>query len=465
MELAIPWAKNYNLTVPSEQEAAYSLGNIWFNTKDCKTYEDVRERLREIRGEMRAALSEIDDSQRESILRRIGNYPIYHGGLEVLSAVANILKRYHVFSNTNWFVLFDEVEYLDDWQQDIVYKCLAVAAEGINVKIATLPYSHIHALDRVHPGITEYDDYQELVLALPAQVAGGEAARNQGTNLVEIARGIWNNRLHAAGLVSARLETVWPEEEYTAVLASAGASELSSTKALEEGMIDDLPESSRERACRLRNVNPMAFSDQYWRKYQQPFRMRLARKLAAQQIEVPLYWGWSTLLKACDGNCRWFLMLADECWRMFWSVQGIRPLTASEQHRAVMSWANSIERKCGSFGEHGDILREVTKRMSGYLTDSLYQRRSITREAARITTHKVSSDQAEAIAIGIAYGSLVPDLEWADTYMGRYTYPRNNIQMRLGFPIAASKALMLRKGVTVTIPDLTQALFQWWKES
>lgn len=341
---------------------------------------------------------------------------------------------------------------------------MAVAAEGINVKIATLPYSHIHALDRVHPGITEYDDYQELVLALPAQVAGGEAARNQGTKLVEIARGIWNNRLHAAALVSAPLETVWPEEEYTAVLASAGASELSSTKALEEGMIDDLPESSRERAYRLRSVNPTAFSDQYWRKYQQPFRMRLARKLAAQQIEVPLYWGWATLLKACDGNCRWFLMLADECWRMFWSVQGIRPLTASEQHRAVMSWANSIERKCGSFGEHGDILREVTKRMSGTLTASLYQRRSITREATRITTHKVSSDQAEAIAIGIAYGFLVPDLEWADTYTGRYTYPRNNIQMRLGFPIAASKALMLRKGVAVTIPDLTQAVFQWWKE-
>lgn len=71
LELAIPWATNYNLTVPSEQEAAYSLGNIWFNTKDCKTYEDVRERLREIRGEMRAALSEIDDSQRESILREL----------------------------------------------------------------------------------------------------------------------------------------------------------------------------------------------------------------------------------------------------------------------------------------------------------------------------------------------------------------------------------------------------------
>jgi predicted phosphodiesterase len=465
LEACVPWSQGYRFTAPFEGDCSRTLGSIWFNITTCNGYDGVREHLREVRFVIRKALSEADDVERAKTVAQVRGYPIYHGGLELLAAAADFLKRWEAFNNTSWFVLFDEVEYLNDWQQEVVYRYLAVSAEGINIKIATLPYSHVRALEHLTPRIVEHDDYQELALALPAQVTARDPTEDSAaTTFVEIAKGIWRGRLAAANINPVELENVWPEEEYAHVLAAAGVSNIANSDQLEVELIRDLPEESKHRAARLREHNRSAFSDQYWRKYQQPFRLRLAKRLEIDGMKVPLYWGCSTLLKACDGNCRWFLMLADECWRMFWSLGGVRPLSAEEQHRAVMSWAASIARKCGSFGEHGNSLKEIVDQIIGMLTANLYGRQCLTREIAKVKAHNITTDQANAIAIGIAYGFLVPDLESPGASTGSYTYPKADIEMRLGYPIVVSKALLLRKGVAARIPDLRQAVFPWWNE-
>lgn len=465
LEACVPWSQSYNFITPSEGDCSRNLGSIWFNITTCNSYDGVREHLREIRFAIRKGLSEGDNVERAKTLTQIREYPIYHGGLELLAAAADFLKHFQAFNNTSWFVLFDEVEYLSDWQQDVVYRYLAVSAEGINIKIATLPYSHVRALKQFSLRIVEHDDYQELALALPAQVSGPDPKEGpDSTTFIEIAKGIWRGRLAAANINPIELENVWPEEEYTQVLAAAGALDIANSDQLEAQLLEDLPDESKRRASRLRDQDRSAFSDQYWRKYQQPFRMRLAKRQEAKGLQVPLYWGCRTLLKACDGNCRWFLMLADECWRMFWSRGGVRPLSAEEQHRAVTSWAASIARKCGSFGDHGDSLKEIVDQIIRTLTANVYGRQCLTREIAKVKAYDMTTDQANAIAIGIAYGFLVPDLESLGSRPGSYTYPKVDIEMRLGYPIAVSKSLLLRKGVAARIPNLSQAVFPWWNE-
>lgn len=461
LELAFPWAQDCGFAVPPVEGLVHQLCNVWFNKKKCRTYEDIKEQLRRIRYAVRVALSERVEAKRRDKLKAVAAYPIYQGSLELLSAIADYLKAFEAFANTNWFVMFDEVENLTDWQQVFVYSYLAASAESVNVKIAALPYSHQKALEPILPPIVEDDDYKEIALALPARI--GTKKEGNTSQFLRVAQGMWRARLENAGLEYVAMEDVWPEHEYVDVIRKATSDKIAGIEELEHRLINDLPPSGRARAERLRSKKHSEFSDQYWRKYQQPFRMRFAHSVTPQGINVPLYWGWRTFIRACDGNCRWFLMLADECWRLYWAREGLRPLSAEEEHKALLAWAKAIERKCGAFGEHGDQLREIVNQLTNTLRAQLYVRQTLTRETARIETYNLTAKQQDAIALGIAYGFLVPELDAANGDGIYYTYPKSDIEMRLGYPIAVAQSLLLRKGVAARIPDLSQVVFPWCK--
>ena len=228
-------------------------------------------------------------------------------------------------------------------------------------------------------------------------------------------------------------------------------------------LIADLSDTARARASELRESDRKKFLDQYWRRYLQPFRYRLASDAASKYgLELPLVWGCRALLRACDGNCRWFLRLADECWRLYWSVDGLRPLSAYEQYAAIRNLSDSICRPTGSLTECGPELKTLIERVASEFSIRIVKRSSLVEEALTVEAKDLSDSQANAIAVGVAYGLIVPKLVVTDR--GSLFYPTKDVELRLGFPVAVHKELPLRSGTTLKISNLRQVQFPWMKE-
>lgn len=450
---------NEPLDTPTQSEAARLLSSLWFAGFIADSYSSLRVRIKQLRSQLISTLSTRNRAERHKQFNLLARNPLVRGGPGLLTDAATELARWSAYSSTRWIVLFDEVEYLNEWQQQAVYAYLAHSSGEVSAKIATLPYAHARAIRRGSANLTVGHDYFELPISL---INDGEPEDALDTampkSFAEIARGVWKARLEAAGLQYLSFEDLWPEVDYEQlagqVLGLPGGQE---RNRLEERLLDQFRPDTKERAQKLRTVQRNAFLDQYWRRYQQPFRFRLAQKTSG----LPLYWGWKTLLRACDGNCRWFLQLADECWRSYWSRDGFRPLTPEEQHNALMQWADSVYRVCGSLTEKGEELKRVVDQVGSELNARLYGARFLVEEALTVVMKSLSRNQAEAVAIGVAFGLLVPRSTSASDISA---YPTSNVQLRLGFPIAAAKKLPLRPGATLTIRDLRQVSFPWLQD-
>jgi hypothetical protein len=232
--------------------------------------------------------------------------------------------------------------------------------------------------------------------------------------------------------------------------------------ALENMLIADLKGEMRTRAQYMRQTDAPSFSDQYWRKYQQPFRFRLLSKMEKAGHTVPHYWGRRMMIRACDGNCRRFIRLADLCWQLYWS-NGLRPLTALEQNRALTKWAANIVDECAVLPVRGQDLKEITDRIAKTLRIRLINTESLGIETLVAKIESFNEAQSEAIAIGIAHGYLVPQVS-DDNELGEIMkYPTVDVRMRLGFPVAVNARLPLRSGAAAAIKNLKQVEFPWWQ--
>ena len=416
-------------------EIVLSLAERWFGDE---TRGEVRDMIDGMLRLVNTALSERDQTERERIRAQLRRIPLFAGG--VAAVVPESLST--PFDETQWAILFDEAEHLNEWQQAVVFRSFH-ADSRITTKVATLPYGHIRVLGTMSPPLVAGDDFHEIPLAAPADKDGLK-------DFAAVAEEIWQRRVGPAPALS----EVWPSTDWETVLADAGHPR--TRDELEEEMILQLSPGPAERARRLRAEDPSAFSDQYWRRYKEPFRFRFVKRLDAESA-IPLYWGVDTLLKACDGNFRWFLLFLNECWREYWEADGLRPLTAAEQHRAATQWAASIARKCGAFGERATELSDVITKIVSRMNTSLHGG-SLTEQTGRAEVSEVVQEQREAIALGIAYGFLVPERESAG-----WSYPLDSVELRLGYPIAIRNSLPLRRGTVARIADLRQVVFDWWR--
>jgi len=362
-------------------------------------------------------------------------------------------------------VLLDEVEYLNELQQDVAYEFLGQPSESVTTKIATLPYAHAQALRARKPHLAAGNDFSELVLTHSPGVDYQVARKGSTRTFTDVAAALWRSRLEKVGVSPAPdLKDVWVQTPYTTVLAEAYAASRerfpAKASAQEKFVLDaflgQLSKAERVRAVELMGRSRMQFGDQYWRKYIQPFRYRFA---ALSPAKVPLAWGWRSMLRACDGNCRWFLKLADQCWNMYWSREGMRPLSAAEQYDALRSWAESIYSVCRGLTDNGEELKRILDRVANQLRTRMIDGPSLAMEKLTVHARDLAPEQAEAVAIGIAYGYIVPRLQQrADAALG---YPSEDVELRLGFPVAVAKSLPLRAGTVLTIRDLRQVTFPW----
>ncbi|MFC1610302.1 metallophosphoesterase family protein [Myxococcota bacterium] len=452
------WAQDGSASIPSDKGFADLAGKLWFGRTGESSCQEIRLTLKRLRADVVTAGSCQDESTRTEKRRALENIPLLRGGPGPLNDIGDMLRKWSLFADTNWIVLFDEVEFLNDWQQHVVYDFVAGCTPKVSCKIATLPYAHAKTIGERNPPLVDGEDYRELPLSLTAELEFREVVDlgndDSTKTFVEVAAGIWRARLEKAGCPALSLDEVWPSPQMHEVVAAAAG--LSGREGLETALIEDLSPRARERAANLRKSDAKAFSDQYWRRYQRPFYFRLATKGDA----VPLYWGWQTLLRACDGNCRRFLQLAEECWRLYWRQDGIRPLTPSEQSQAVSHWAKARVRVVASLSRE---LLDVIEQIKGDLAARLYGGRYLTEESLRVQIRSLAGPQAEAIAVGIAYGYFVPRMvNGLDS--ASMAYPQSDVELRLGYPVAARYALPLRTGTVLTIDDLRQVVFPWLKE-
>ena len=248
------------------------------------------------------------------------------------------------------------------------------------------------------------------------------------------------------------------------VATELNPNEFNSKRDLEDLLIEQLSPRTGGRALKKQQEEPANFGNEYWRKYRKPFWFRLVKILEERpkKIELPRYWAWRTLVAACDGNCRWFLDLADECWRLYWSKGGLRPLSTKEQGKALSRLAERVNRKCGSFGDKGDILRELVRRVAQRLHNHLYGSTYIHAERTNVGIIDASTKQRDAIALGIAYSFFVPRLTEETSYEEIYVYPTTDVEVRLGYPISVAHHLLMRSVSTLRIDDLRQAELPLW---
>lgn len=71
--------------------------------------------------------------------------------------------------------------------------------------------------------------------------------------------------------------------------------------------------------------------------------------------------------------------------------------------------------------------------------------------------------QAEAVGFGVAHGFLVPRFV-GGLDPGALSYPTNEVELRLGFPLAVDRMLPLGAGATLKIPSLRQVVMPWLKD-
>lgn len=463
IELAPHLFSTSTIAFPTTDACAATLARAWVHSDDNHVQSQaLRQWLARLKADLVLALGLREDAERGRILAKCLRHPLTRGGPSALQDAAISLRTHDAYASTRWIVLFDEVEYLSEWQQRIVYDYLRHSSESVTTKIATLPYAHMQATRTASPPLVSGHEYQELALSLSSFASDGARTEfdDELPDFTTLAQGLWRARLRDSGVAHIELEQVWPEYEFEAVLAQIRPGTFT-RETLEDELIGDLAGPAATRARSLKRRSSGDFGDQYWRKYQQPFRFRLAhRKLRGKP--VPLFWGWRTLLRACDGNCRWFLQLADECWRLFWLKDGLRPLSASEQTLALTRWAKGMRAVCASLTRHGGELDQILNAIVTKLKTRLYESASLTVESASVKVRKLTIGQSEAVACGVAFGFLVPRIPAGSAEM--LSYPTSAVDLRLGFPVAVAADLPLRSGPVLVAPDLRQVTFAWYHE-
>lgn len=459
-----PIAESAKLTLPSQNELSGLLSVLWFGSKAHQSLASLRTWIKSLRSSLIAALGIRSQARRLKALSDLAQHPLARGGPGLLADAAGELRQWDALSTTRWIILFDEVEYLSEWQQQGVYSYLSHSSDLVSAKIATLPYAHARALRRGGLSLVKGNDYTELPLTLMANLELDQL-EEEGTpkKFADIARGVWSARLETAGARNYTLEELWPEAGYEDVVADELNIERGDARRrLEQRLLGQFTPATRARAEELLPDRRPSFLDRYWRRYQQPFRFRAAREFEKEGVTLPLYWGWRLMLRACDGNCRWFLQLADECWRRYWSREGFRPLTPREQDEVLVHWATGVYRVCGTLTDRGVELQQVLDGVAGELRGRLYGNRFLVEEALTVNVKHLTPKQAEAVAIGVAFGFVVPRLRPEDD--SPFSYPTDNVELRLGFPVAVAKELPLRQGATLHIRDLRQVVFPWLRE-
>jgi hypothetical protein len=459
------WCRSKAVAVPTEAEACALLWATWSDgSRTGHTFAELLSWITQQRTMLLQAVGIRDDHDRRATMDGIVRQPLMRGGVGPIMDAVTQLARWDAYSRTRWQLLFDEVEFVEGWQKRVVYEFLATATTPLSAKIATLPYAHRFALEEADASLLEGSDFDEVALAMTSDLAfKSDDEEETSARFVDVCRGIWAARLDQAGARSLTLEDVWPEAALIDVMRAVGGSAPATQADLITAMLNDLPPQTRARAEHLRSANDAAFSDQYWRKYQQPFRFRLANRLGSAGLVVPLYWGWRTLLRACDGNCRWFLQLADKCWLKHWARDGVRPLTPMEQHAVLCEWAHAVHRRLRTSTDAGVALQEVVERVASDFVSRLYQTKEMRTEGLAALVSNLTDEQAEAVGFGVAHGYLVPRLDEGQD-AGTFTYPIRDVELRLGFPLAVDHRLPLRTGSAMKIRTLRQVVMPWLKD-
>ncbi|MBN1655872.1 MAG: hypothetical protein JXA30_19050, partial [Deltaproteobacteria bacterium] len=442
------WSKREGVTTIAGEKCASSLAAVWGISLEENTLSSLRLGIRTLRDRVLDCLSLACTDSFSDSLRSIKRVPLLRGGLGPLEDAASELKEFDCLSKTRWTVLFDEIEFLNEWQQACVYEYMSNPSSHTSCKLATLPYAHSLALSKFSSVLVIGEDYGELSVMLGSD-----------SEFERIAIGLWESRLRESTSLS--LKDVWPAEEYVFVIERiTGLTETD----LENKLIEDLPVERRNKAKDLKANDRTSFGSEFKRKYQEPFRFRLAKRFATtdKNTSIPLYWGWQQMLKACGKNPRQFLRLAQTCWTKYWSTKGIRPLSAEEQYAALSQWAGGFAARCSALPHKGQELQCIIERIVRKLQEQLHGPKFLKNEHFSVRIDDCHQDQAEAIAIGIAYGFLVP--KSTQDQEGRPMFPATDIVMRLGYPVAVANRLPLRQGEVLKMSNLRQIEMPWWSE-
>jgi hypothetical protein len=460
IEKCLAWGASRELPVPSESDVSTLLSQMMATDTELDKLSAITRWIKNLRSKLILATGIRNDERREAALAELMLHPVTRGTPGFLADIASELSRYPLFEKTRWILLFDEVEYLSDWQQEAIYRFLAESSQHVIAKVATLPYAHARVMQATDHRVLAGNDFSQVVLSLTADLELQSSEDQASQKFEDLAAKLWRNRLEAAGISPRTLAEVWPDAPYESVVSSVTGQSMK-REDLETALISQITPESQTRALELRATNLAAFRDQYWRKFAQPFRVRYAHALEQQGADMPLTWGWRALLRACDGNCRWFLRLADDCWSNVWARDDMRAMTPTEQYAALRRWAGQIYRVVGSMTREGPVLKEVIDRAAADLRARLVGHRYLVPEALTFQVRDLSQDQADAIAVGVALGYFVPRAEQGERTI---YYPTKDVELRLGFPLAIEKRLPLRSGAILKIGDLKQVAFQWLTE-
>lgn len=442
------------------------LSKLWGLPANIHSPTDLRQTLVALRNQVLNCLQSLNKSELRRELKNLSNVSLFTGGMGVLDSVAAELGSIDTqLDKVRWLILFDEVEFLNHWQQRCVYRHISFSTQYGSCKIATLPYAHLRALEAQKDILVEGQDYAEVPVVM---VDDDEFGR--------VANGLWEARLEEYGIKPIPLAEAWPEKSYEEVIRLLASEVLFNKKDAETSMddevtaerlddilIESLAPDRKQAANDLRGKNKREFSNEYSRKYRIPFRFRLAKRLDDdRKIVIPLHWGWKQMLKACDNNPREFLKLAEQCWLQYWSSGVVRSLTVGEQYDALRNWARRFARQAPALPHKGAVLQNLLDKTIQKLNDKLHGTKYLANEHFSIDIQDCSQDQAEAIAIGIAYGFLVPKTKPEDEK--NWPFPVDDVELRLGYPVAINNKLPLRHGETLKIGSLRQLEFPWWQE-
>lgn len=458
LEKVQSWARSRSLNIPVEESICGLIAQMLAADPIEPTFASLSRWTKGIRSQLVLAIGQRDDQLRADALNSLFRHPITRGTAGLLADIAGELARAPALARTRWILLFDEVEYLNDWQQDAVYSFLKESSPYVVAKLATLPYAHERVIRSSGHGVIDGNDYMHVALNLTAELELQTGDDRAPDTFIDLATRLWKNRLAAAGLTNVELAEVWPDAPYEDVVSSHIGRTVRREE-LEIALVQEIADEPRRRAESLRTTQRPEFLDQYWRKYAQPFRIRYAERLKNGD-SLPLIWGWKALLRACDGNCRWFLRLADQCWTQHWAQTGLRALSAKDQYACLRVWSEQIYRVIGTMTKEGPILKDVVDRASADLRARLVGLRHLVPEALSFHVRDLSPEQSEAIAVGVALGYLVPRVDKT----APVTYPTTDVELRMGFPVAVYKRLPLRSGAVIKIGDLKQVAFQWLKD-